>query len=354
MSEGRLIFKDPDELIHFLQEMAHIIGNNTEEVEYDSVAEDEKGDGAVAEEDSSSKEITANIVTQKVICPNGSTKLLARVDIPEGNPAANQIASLIKELYGEDTEISFNSAPEGLSAYYDPARRVYHFGDEVYGERAIIWCPIPQGGYLDVIYDFNPNEQSQYITVPLDTAHLDRYAPEIALEKDYQAAFELAKTKDEPGTVAICFNGKFYIPCTGFYDQNSGTTEYLVNVFNVKSCESDNRNIWTMLLLQVGNITEVLPFKFAKGTEIDWQAAVEYLLKSANASPYEQPLVKLFDDAEDSMIKLEPSMPKTISSDTEQPSLAHTQPKKKPKSQKKSSGGSASIEKSQNSDKPGI
>ena len=364
MNEGRLIFKDPDELIHFLREFTNFLRESgialEDDANYDN--EDDGGNDGEGQEvvvDSASAEagkITAEVTQQEPTAPGGPARMFAKVNIPEGSPVANQVAALIKDIYGEDTEISFNASAPTIG-YYDPERRLYHFGDEVYGEHAVIWFPVPPGNYLDITYDYDPDNQEQPIIVPLDTTNLNRHQPRIALEKDYQAAFELAKTKDEPGTVAICYDGKFCIPCTGFYNPNDDITEYLINVFNVKSCETSSKNLWTMLILQVGNITETMPFKFAKGTEIDWQAVLDYLLEHANTSEYEQPQVKLFDEFEDSMIKREPSTlqpaPLVQPAQSAEATTLHHSKNTKKKQSKKSPDNTSSAKKSKKSKEPG-
>lgn len=344
MGEGRLIFKDSDELLRFLRGLSEIFGVTTEEDSDDEEATDEE---ATDEEANNTHAVSLD---GSHTAP-GQAKFFAKVNIPEGSPAANQIASAIRDIYGEDTEVSFEPAPQS-TGHYDPERRLYHLNDEVYGEHAVIWFPIPAATYFDVTYEYDPADQEQPIVVPLDTAKLNRHQPRISLERDYQAAFELVKTKDTPGTVAICFDGKFYIPCTGFYNTNDEKTEYLINVFNVKSCEANSRDLYTMLTVNVGNITNVLPFKFACGTEIDWYAAVDYLLRGSNDDGYDDKPIKLFDDFEDSLIKKEPAPPSVFV--TEAPEQKQPAKAKKSKPSKKSSETPPPpIKKSEHSDQSG-
>lgn len=311
-AEMRLIFDDPNELLNFLNRLG--------------AAEDQPNDEELAHTEERSDAISADTTTEpNIIAPVRQT---LRVNIPEGSPFANQIVASIKASYGDDTDVEFSSNPIPPS-HYDPARKLYFYNGEPYGDGAIIWFAIERNTYFHV--GFEIDEKYAPNTVPLDISKLNRHEPKILLERDYQAAFELAKTKNEPGIVVICRDGKFYVPCASFYNHNDKKEEYLVSIFNVKSCHSHSKDFWTMLVIQVGNVSDTLTFKFCQGTEIDWHAAVSYIIEESNRDPYEVEQIKLFDDVEDSMIKKEP---------------IKTNPKPKPKPPKSPKGSTTSHRKS--------
>ena len=291
MSESRLNFKDPDELLNFLHELREMFG----------LSDDEPVDDAADGTDEESAAASATPTEDKGD-ESTSDKKSMFISIPEGSPFANQIVGNIKELYGQDVDITFAKNPIPPSTY-DPERKVYFYNGEPYGEGAIIWFSIERNTYFHV--EFEIDKVNAPNTVPLDIDKLSRHEPKLPLEFDYRAAFELAKTKDGPGIVVICRDGKFHVPCSSFYNANDDKTEYLVSVFNVKSCPSYSKDFWTILVIQVGNISDVLTFKFIKGTEIDWHAAVDYILDSSNAKTEEEKL-ELFDEFKDSLIKKEP------------------------------------------------
>ena len=211
--------------------------------------------------------------------------------------------------------------------YYDPLHRLYFFNGETYGEGAIIWCDIPYNQYIDATFQYLPDDKTEPQVAPLETTKLDRHHPRLVLEQDYKSAYRLAQTKSSPGSVLICRDGRFFLPCTGFYDSNNCKTEYLINYFNVKACNYNSRELWASLVVQVGNIANNIAVKYVKGTEIDWSSVVDYLLEDANSDEYEQPPIKLFDDPEDSFVKLEPptSTPKKPNSTTHKKSQQSNQ-----------------------------
>lgn len=337
MSRCGLFFENSEEMLNFLMGLG-VVDKEEKPEELEETPEQTEKEPEISVD--SSRMAGGDTASAQAEAENSiqvPCKLSVSVGISEDNPVANAVAAAIKDIYGENTDIKFSETPPP-SIYYDEQRKLYYFNGELYGEGAIIWIDIPRGLHLYTNYEFDPDDKSNPQIEPFDTTKFDRYNPRLQLENSYQEVFKLAQSKKNPGYAMICRYGKFFIPCTGFYDENNDKTEYLINLFNIKSCDANSKDRWTMLFVQVGNISDALAFKYAHGTEIDWVAAVEHLLNEANMSEYELPTVKLFDDFEDSMVKREPIVtpPPKVEDSATRSKKSGAKPHAKPKDSKKS------------------